>query len=110
MSFFGAPALFVAPNPPPPRREITAVVLGGSGMEDFYSVYLARFFESRNFLTNVVRSRISARGHDDANGSIVRPTKITIAHSSFDRGFQRLCQIAFHTHHDRLSFGIAKTA
>src|SRR5436190_19432523 len=79
-------------------------------MENLHSVYPARFFEAANLLTNLVGSRISARGHDDADGSIVRPAKIAIAHSSFNRSFQRLSEIAFHAHNDGLSFGIAKAA
>ena len=77
-------------------------------MKNFHSFYLACFFESGNLLANVKSARISARGHDDADGSIARPAEVALADSSFDRGLQRLRQIAFHAHNDGLSFGIAE--
>src|SRR5436190_11253445 len=79
-------------------------------MKYFHTLDLVGFPNAPNLPSHFNRSRISTRRHHHARRRILRPAKITITYAAFNRSLDRLHEIAFRAHEDRLGLGIAESA
>src|SRR5438477_6060259 len=89
---------------------VRAIASAGARMKYFHAFDLVGFLNARNLLSHFNRAGISTRRHHHARRRILRPAKITVTYAAFNRSLDRLHQIAFRAHEDRLGLGIAESA